>query len=129
MGFQFSSAFLCGSLAHVWASFQPEQRIRALKRKVKRRAYNTRMDCPEMELLKRDLLRGGDGRDCFVLSSDDEAEGRAAEEHILQWLAERELGHCVRRHGDSVYVSPLPLTADDWKEALASADAEDSIEP
>jgi hypothetical protein len=84
------------------------------------RLYNGPMDCPEMESLKRDVLRGSDGQDCFVLSMDDEAEGRAAEEHILQWLADRGLGHSVWRHGDSVYVSPLPLTGEDWQEVLAS---------
>jgi hypothetical protein len=85
------------------------------------------MDCPEMELLKRDVLRGSDGQDCFVLTLDDEAESREAEEHIKQWLAQRGLGHSVWRDGDSVYVSPLPLTADDWKEVLAS-DAGDAVE-
>jgi hypothetical protein len=86
------------------------------------------MDCPEMELLKRDVLRGGDGQDCFVLTLDDEIESQEAEEHILKWLAERELGHSVRRHGDSVYVSPLPLNEEDWKEVLAS-DTGDAVEP
>jgi hypothetical protein len=86
------------------------------------------MDCPEMELLKRDVLRGSDGQDCFVLTLNDETESQDAEEHILQWLAERELGHSVRRHGDSVYVSPLPLNEEDWKEVLAS-DTGDAVEP
>lgn len=80
-----------------------------------------------MELLKRDVLRGGDGQDCFVLTLDDETESQEAEEHIVQWLAQRGLGHSVWRHGDSVYVSPLPLTDEDWKEVLAS-DAGDAIE-
>ena len=78
------------------------------------------MDCPEMELLKRDVLRGSDGQDCYVITLDDERESREAEEHILQWLAERGLGHSVWRHGESVYVSPLPLTEEDWKEVIAS---------
>jgi hypothetical protein len=81
------------------------------------------MDCPEMELLKRDVLRGSDGQDCFVLTLDDKTESQEAEEHILQWLAERGLGHSVRRRGDSVYVSPLPLNEEDWKEVVASDDA------
>jgi hypothetical protein len=84
--------------------------------------YNSPMDCPEMELLKRDVLRGSDRQDCFVLTLDDETESQEAEEHSLQWLAERSLGHSVRRHGDSVYVSPLLLTDEDWKEVLASDD-------
>ncbi len=74
-----------------------------------------------MEALKRDVLRGSDGRDCYVVTLDDEWESREAEEHILQWLTERGLGHSVWRHGDTVYVSPLPLTEEDWKEVLASA--------
>jgi hypothetical protein len=78
------------------------------------------MDCPEMELLKRDVLRGSDGQDCYIITLDDERESREAEEHILQWLAERGLGHSVWRHGESVYVSPLPLTEEDWKEVIAS---------
>jgi hypothetical protein len=81
-----------------------------------------------MELLKRDVLRGSDGQDCFVLTLDDESESREAEEHILQWLAERGLGHSVRRHGDSVYVSPLPLTDEDWQEVIAS-DTGDAVGP
>lgn len=78
-----------------------------------------------MELLKRDVLRGSDGQDCFVLALDDETESQEAEEHIFQWLG---LGHSVCRHGDSVYVSPLLLTIDDWKEVLAS-DTGDAVEP
>jgi hypothetical protein len=58
------------------------------------------MDCPEMDLLKRDVLRGGDGQDCFVITLDDETESQEAEEHILQWLADRGLPHSVWRHGD-----------------------------
>ncbi len=73
-----------------------------------------------MESLKRDVLRGSDGQDCFVLTLGDETESREAEEHILQWLAEHDLGHSVFRDRDTVYVSPLPLTAEDWKEVLAS---------
>jgi len=73
-----------------------------------------------MELLKRDMLRAGDGQGCFVISRADEKERRAAAQHILQWLVERGLGHSVWRHENSVYVSPFPLTADDWKEVLAS---------
>ena len=73
-----------------------------------------------MELLKRDVLRGSDGQDCYIIALDDERESREAEEHILQWLAERGLGHSVWRHGESVYVSPLPLTEEDWKEVIAS---------
>lgn len=46
-----------------------------------------------MESLKSDVLRGGDGQDCFVLTLDDETESQEAEEHILQWLTERGLGH------------------------------------
>lgn len=80
-----------------------------------------------MELLKRDLLRGSDGQDRFVLTLEDEAESRNAEEHILQWLSEHGLGHSVWRHGDSVYVSPLPLTDEDWREVLAS-DNGDALE-
>jgi hypothetical protein len=87
------------------------------------------MDCPEMDLLKRDVLRGSDGQDCFVLTLDDETESQEAKEHILQWLAERGLGHSVWRHGDSVYVSPLPLTGEDWKEVIASDDVGEAIEP
>jgi hypothetical protein len=86
------------------------------------------MDCPEMELLKRDVLRVSDGQDCFVLTLDNETESQEAEEHILQWLAERGLGHSVRRHGDSVYVSPHLLTDEDWKEVIAS-DTGDAVEP
>jgi hypothetical protein len=78
-----------------------------------------------MELLKRDVMRGGDGQECFVLTLDDETESQGAEEHILQWLADSDLPHSVRRHGDTVYVSPLPLTDEDWKEVLAS----DGVEP
>jgi hypothetical protein len=84
--------------------------------------YNVPMNCPEMDLLKRDVLRGGDGQDCFVLTMADEKEAQAAEEHILQWLAVYGLPHSVRCHGDSVYVSPLPLTDEDWQEVLASDD-------
>lgn len=73
-----------------------------------------------MDALKHDVLRAGDGQDCFVLSMSDEEEGRAAEEHVLKWLADRGLTHSVRRRGDTVYVSPLPLTDDDWNEVLAS---------
>jgi hypothetical protein len=51
------------------------------------------MECLEMELLKRDVLRGSDGQDCFVLTLDDETESQDAEEHILRWLAVRGLGH------------------------------------
>ncbi len=86
------------------------------------------MDCPELELLKGDVLRGSDGQDCFVLTLYDEAESREAEEHVLQWLTERGLGHSVWRHGDAVYVSPLPLTEEDWQEVLASATG-DAVEP
>jgi hypothetical protein len=50
------------------------------------RGLQCHMDCAEMELLKRDVLRGSDGHDCFVLTLDDEAESQEAEEHILQWL-------------------------------------------
>lgn len=80
-----------------------------------------------MELLKRDLLRGGDIQECFVITLEDEAESREAEEHILHWLAERDLGHSVHRHGDTVYVSPLALTDEDWQEVIAS-DAGDAVE-
>lgn len=80
-----------------------------------------------MELLKRDVLRGSDGQDCFVLTLDDETESQEVEEHILQWLAERGLGHSVWRHKDSVYVSPLPLTEEDWQEVIAS-DTGDAVE-
>jgi len=55
-----------------------------------------------MESLKRDVLRGSDGQDCCVITLDDERESREAEQHILQWLAERGLGHSVWRHGESV---------------------------
>lgn len=81
-----------------------------------------------MESLKRDVLRGGDIQECFVLTLEDEEESREAEEHILQWLAERSLGHSVCRSEDSLYVSPLPLTDEDWQEVLAS-DTGDAVEP
>jgi len=62
-----------------------------------------------MELLNRDLLQGREDQECFVISMADENEGRTAEEHILQWLADHGLPHSVWRKGDSVYVSPFPL--------------------
>jgi hypothetical protein len=90
------------------------------------RAYNTRMDVPEIELLKQDVLSGGNGEDCFIVTLADEEESQAAEDHILQWLADRGLTHSVRRNGDSVYVSLLPLTEDDWQEVIASDGGEAS---
>ena len=85
------------------------------------------MDCPELDFFKRDVLRGSDGQDCFVLTLEDETESREVEEHILEWLAERGLGHSVWRHGDTVYLSPLPLTDEDWQAVLAS-DTGDAVE-
>lgn len=60
------------------------------------------VDCPEMELLKRNVMRSGDVQECFVLTLDDKEESRAAEAHILQWLAGRGLGHSDCHLGDSI---------------------------